>query len=130
MDGAERPLRRMIGFLALSCVALFSLLSGCSYIETGKDGDSQGIVTITITTIGSNDSEDFSFETPTFLSDSLVVSHDVEFSSFRNYIKCVDAVCARGGYYWAIEVNGASLTSSATSYELSDGDHIHLIYRD
>ncbi len=108
--------------ILLALAVLF--LWGCE----NRQGFEPGTATIRIVTLGKTLVHNVSFDKPTTLLDSLEASHNITLTGFRNFIKCVDDVCAKGGYSWRITSNGLPIASSAKSYVLKPNDSVTVEY--
>ena len=110
----------------ISMVLVVSLI-GLRNLEEEKNY--QGEATLIIRTIGDTTEETLNINGLTAL-EILEKNHNIEiFQTGPNkFVKCVDDVCAKGGYWWQFFVNEELILKSLDSYYPKDGDRLLLEY--
>ena len=93
------------------------LIAGCE-----QSSSEWGIVTLKISSIGNTTIEKFNVTSTTALS-LLKYRHKVE-TTYGNYVKCIDDVCANKEYVWTFYVDGEKSTIGASQYIVKNGDEI------
>ncbi len=112
--------------LLISMVLLISLI-GLRDLE--EDSSNQGKAVLVILTIGSTIREEIDFDRLNVL-EILQKNHDIEIiqNGPNIFIKCIDDVCAKGGFWWKFSVNGKLVLSSVDKYYPKDKDILLLEY--
>ena len=102
---------------------LLSLTAGCQSIN--QQSAENGKATLIIKTIGNTTTEDFDRVGMTALQ-MLQEKHKTK-SSFGFAVRCVDDVCAEGGYWWPMYVNGELSSVGSQSYIVKNNDKIEFV---
>lgn len=108
---------------------LLASLAGLRSLEEKKSY--QGKAILIIRTIGNTTQEKSDINGLSAL-EMLQKNHNIKVTeSWPNkFIKCVDDVCAKGGFWWQFFVNGKLVLKSLDKYYPKDGDIISLEYGD
>ena len=118
-------------FVLISLISMVLILSLIGLRSLEEKKSYQGKATLTIITIGSTTEEEVDINGLTAL-EILQKSHDIEFikNSPSKMIRCIDGVCAKGGFWWQFQVNGKLVLMSVDKYYPKESEIILLEYGD
>jgi len=93
------------------------------YLRENQTESSHGEVTLIIKSLGVTKIERFKFSEGTALG-LLSMNHSVKTMLDKDFIICIDGVCADKEYYWLFYVNNKTINYGAKRYRLKDKDVI------
>ncbi len=95
-------------------------MAGCR-----ENSIADGSAELVIKTIGNTTTESFDTVGYTAL-EMLQRNHEINIE-FGFAIRCIDNVCAEGGYWWPMNINGKKASIGPQSYIVKDNDKIEFV---
>ena len=105
---------------------MLSLITGCQQNSSQPSNHLiKGFAELKVKTIGNTTIDEFNEVGYTTL-EMLQMKHDVELT-YSGSIKCIDNVCAAGGYWWPMYINGKKSSLGPKSYIVKNNDKVEFV---